>query len=361
MDSEQPGIAVCVGAYNEPDLLERALESIVGQSYRPLTVIISDDAGQAPLGHVADSFRKRFPDIGWQYSRQMQNLGVARNKVWLFGQVDQEFCCYLEHDDAWVSEDFLSQCASLMSVRQDLNICIGNAIFESTGRLMYQNSDPGLQLEEGWQLVEGYLVAASMLEPVSTRSLLLQYLGGGRYAPFGASWSSIMFRTSAVRKSGGLLEETLIPVAQERELSVYSNEEGFSFLHKLLAMGPAALSFTAVSLRGMPETSFSNSPTHPGREAKNNVEFFALLANAQQVGDLDPRVAKLLVSRAKSIGLGKINKAVARFVGDGLGAVGFVVVARLRGEYHKILRLSLVKLVRLLMGIKGRFRQKFGT
>ena len=226
---ERDAFAVCVGAFNEPDLLARALTSIANQNFRPLTVIVSDDAGPAPLGAVVDTFRIHYPDINWVYQRQPVNLGVARNKIWLFSQVSQEFCCFLEHDDTWVSETFLSDCFRLMRRAPEANLCIGNSEHELVGnyqrrRLMYNNTVPQLQLGQDWQLISGEIVAAAFLRPITTKSLVLDALRSGSANPFSTSWSSLSFRTSAVKTSNGLTEESLVPFAEERLLSTYSNE-----------------------------------------------------------------------------------------------------------------------------------------
>ncbi len=346
MHDELAEFAVCLAAYNEPDLLTRALTSVANQDYRPLTVIVSDDAGPTPLGKVVDSFRVLYPDISWVYMRQTVNLGVARNKIWLFSQVSQEFCCFLEHDDMWVSKTFLSDSICLMHSAPDVNLCIGNAEHEFPGRdgakrLMYNNTVPYLQLEEDWQLVSGEKVAAAMLLPITTKSIVLNALRPGPFYPLSASWSSLTFRTRAVRESHGLNEESLVPLSEEKNLSTYSNEESFGFVFKLLAMGPVFLTRKPVSMRGAPATAFSNSVNHPGRDCKNDVEFFNLTSASRSISPHNPEISQLLLKRAQSIGLGKINSHVLAFVGTGPAAFRIVLIARLRSACYKLLRLFL--------------------
>jgi glycosyltransferase involved in cell wall biosynthesis len=346
LEFEPDAFAVCVGAYNEPDLLARTLTSIASQDFRPLNVIVSDDAGPTPLGAVVDTFRIRYPDINWVYQRQPVNLGVARNKIWLFSQVSQEFCCFLEHDDTWVSKTFLGDCFRLMRGAPEANLCIGNSEHELVGndqkrRLMYNNTVPQLQLGQDWQLISGDIVAAAFLRPITTKFLVLDALGSGSANPFNASWSSLSFRTGAVRTSNGLTEESLVPFAEERLLSTYSNEESFGFLYKLLSLGPAFLTLEVISIRGAPATAFSSSIDHPGIGCKNDIEFFNLMSTSRSVSPQNQVIAQLLSKRAMSIGLGMINRHVLAFVGSGPAATRIVVFGRLRYLYIKSLRVFL--------------------
>jgi len=346
LEFERDAFAVCVGAYNEPDLLARSLTSIANQDFRPLTVFVSDDAGPTHLGTVVDTFRIRYPDINWVYQRQPVNLGVARNKIWLFSQVSQEFCCFLEHDDTWVSKTFLGDCFRLMRGAPEANVCIGNSEHELVGnvqrrQLMYNNTVPQLQLGQDWRIISGDIVAAAFLRPVTTKFLVLDALRSGSANPFNTSWSSLSFRASAVRASKGLTEENLVPFAEERLLSAYSNEESFGFLYRLFARGPAFLTLDVISIRGAPATAFSSSIDHPGRSCKNDIEFFNLMSTSRSVSPQNQVIAQLLYKRAMSIGLGMINRHVLAFVGSGPAAIRILVFGRLRHLYIKFLRVSL--------------------
>lgn len=338
----KPTVTVCVGAFNEPGFLAQALESVVQQSYRPLKVVVADDSGPISLETTVKSYERRFPDISWHFERHKLNKGVARNKIWLFSQVDSEFCCFLEHDDVWVDSEFLNHSVALMRQSPDINVCIGNAEFEAENKndrrpLMYENSLPYLQLSEAWQTFEGAKVAQALLEPISALSRVRKAMGRKTPDSFNASWSSIVFRTAAVKRTGGLVEETLVPLNQEANLDCYSNEESFVFLFKLLADGNAALTGKAVSLRGLPETAFSRASDHPGRNCRNNSEFFALYSLSQSISESSPEVSRLLERRAMSIGLGRANSHVRRFFGQGFQSFHIVTYARLRGWWLAVL------------------------
>lgn len=351
LKDSRPGVTVCVGAFNEPGLLDRALESIVSQSYRPLSVIVADDSGPTSLRGTVELYEHRFPDISWRFERHKLNKGVARNKIWLFSQVNTEFCCFLEHDDEWIDPDYLDDCVRIMAESSDINVCIGNAEFEAESPnsqrfLMYENSVPYLRLHQDWQVVPGLRVAEALLEPISTFSLVARSLRTGYPDSYNASWSSIVFRTAAVQRTGGLVEETLVPLNEEDNLDCYSNEESFIFLFKLLADGNAALTGKPVSLRGLPETAFSRALDHPGRHCRNNSEVFVFYSLSHSISESSPEVSGLLEKRWMSIGLGRVNFHVWRFFGGGFQSIRIVAAARLRALWLRHLA-GLIKILAL--------------
>jgi glycosyltransferase involved in cell wall biosynthesis len=313
-----PTAVIAIAAYNEPALLERALRTVVRQSYRPLRVLVSDDAGEKEVSNVVDQFRGQYPEIKWDYHRHNVNLGVAHNLVWMFSNVTEEYCLFLQHDDELILDTFLERSVELLESDSDVNVCIGNGLMEVPGGLsepvlLFENSRWSLKLNLSWERFSGEAVAAALLAPLRIWQVFLSVFMRRAVSPYNASWSSVVFRTSAVRLSGGLTAASLIGAELEDGLDVYTNEEGFAFLHRLLSIGDAFLNYEPVSLRGKPSTSFSDSPDHPGRGRLNNVEVFALLQNSLEVQKLNHTVAKLMRAKAKSLGLRKTSPTVAEF------------------------------------------------
>jgi len=336
-----PRVAVAIGAYDNPELLRRALQSVVTQTLRPLRVVVSDDAGKRSVSQVVADFRAAHPDISWEYKRQEVNLGVARNLVWMFSQVAEDYCIFLQHDDELCDFDFLADAVALMDSSSSVNVCIGNAEFEGDGksepRLLYINNKKSLILGTEWTLFSGEAVAGGLLVPIRPLSKLFSMVLRNPPVEFNASWSSLAFRTEAARRYGGLTDSSLISPTLEDDLDIYTNEEGFTFLYRILSDGDAYLTYRPVSLRGTPPTSFSQLPDHPGRHRKNNLEFFALLRNAEFVATLNPEVAHLMRRRAKSMGIRSWSRGVVEFCENELSIRVRPSVALLRGWYVNLM------------------------
>lgn len=75
-------ISTIIATYNRPDLVIRTLDSVLGQTYRPLEVVVIDDGSEACTAHAIHAWRSRHePDIGFVYLRQEnQGPATARNK-----------------------------------------------------------------------------------------------------------------------------------------------------------------------------------------------------------------------------------------------------------------------------------------
>lgn len=102
-DETPPLVSVGVPTYNRPELLARALDCLVNQTYRNLEIIISDNASTDHLvGVVAKRYCARDGRI--TYFRQPQNIGVARNFAFLLEQAKGEYFMWAADDDEWTPD-----------------------------------------------------------------------------------------------------------------------------------------------------------------------------------------------------------------------------------------------------------------
>ena len=90
----RPCVTVIVPAYNRERYLGAALESILGQDYRPLEVILVDDGSTDGTARVARSY----PGVRYLYQPNQgaaaaRNAGVAASRG--------EFLSFLDSDDVW--------------------------------------------------------------------------------------------------------------------------------------------------------------------------------------------------------------------------------------------------------------------
>jgi glycosyltransferase involved in cell wall biosynthesis len=93
-----PALTVCVPAYNQPEFLRDALNSLCDQGLHrdQYLVAISDDASPTPLDGVVDSFRDRLQIV---YCRHAANVGHLRNFEHTLSMSATPFVSFLPHDD----------------------------------------------------------------------------------------------------------------------------------------------------------------------------------------------------------------------------------------------------------------------
>ena len=119
---ESPLVSVIIPVYNYERYLAEAIESVLGQTYQHLEVIVVDDGSTDRSGEVAKSFAGR--EV--RYFHQLNSgIGPARNKGVELAR--GEFIAFLDADDRWPLGKIERQ---LRAFENDpaLEMCFGQAV-----------------------------------------------------------------------------------------------------------------------------------------------------------------------------------------------------------------------------------------
>ncbi|MBF0153770.1 MAG: glycosyltransferase family 2 protein [Magnetococcales bacterium] len=92
-----PQVTVVVPTYRRPDLLGRALQSVLNQTYPRFVVHVCDNASQDETEQIVAAFTRR--DARFQYYCNETNIGSIRNTTLGFERVKTPYFCYLADDD----------------------------------------------------------------------------------------------------------------------------------------------------------------------------------------------------------------------------------------------------------------------
>lgn len=96
---ESPLVSVIIPVFNYDRYLAEAIESVLGQTYQHLEVIVVDDGSTDQSGEVAKSFAGQ----GVRYCHEVHaGIGPTRNKGVELAQGD--FLAFLDADDRWPLE-----------------------------------------------------------------------------------------------------------------------------------------------------------------------------------------------------------------------------------------------------------------
>lgn len=117
MKEFQPLVSAVVTTYNRADLLPRALDSVVGQTYSPLELIIMDDGSEDETEKVVQRYQDK---IDLTYIRNEQSLGACRARNKGIETANGEFIAGLDDDDEW-HKDRISE---LVAAHVDEYSCI---------------------------------------------------------------------------------------------------------------------------------------------------------------------------------------------------------------------------------------------
>ena len=100
---DNPLISVIIPVYNSEKYLERALDSVLNQTYKDLEIIVVDDGSTDGSGKIIAKYQKKDPRI---ISIRQKNSGQAAARNAGIRLAKGEFLAFLDGDDAY-DKDFI--------------------------------------------------------------------------------------------------------------------------------------------------------------------------------------------------------------------------------------------------------------
>lgn len=123
---DSPKVSVIVPTYNRADRLERALNSIVSQTYQDFELIVVDDGSTDKTSKVMESFPKA------QYLSIKKNSGVSNARNVGLASAKGELICFLDSDDLWNEKKIQIQ-AQWLENNKDSQLCYTDEIWIRNG------------------------------------------------------------------------------------------------------------------------------------------------------------------------------------------------------------------------------------
>jgi glycosyltransferase involved in cell wall biosynthesis len=125
-------VAVIIPTYNRSKLLERAIESVIKQTYRPIELIVINNASTDNTDEIIDKFKaKKDNDIELVYLTQLKNDRNAARNLGIV-KATGEFICFLDDDDEFMPEKLKKQ-AAFLSKDRSVDIVFSNSLLETEG------------------------------------------------------------------------------------------------------------------------------------------------------------------------------------------------------------------------------------
>ena len=116
-----PTISVVIPAFNEEDLIGRAIDSVLRQTIPPLEIIIVDDGSTDTTGDIVKS--KYVAPIGVVKYIYQNNRGLAAARNTGIAHSKGDFVAFLDSDDEWNGE-FIEKSTNVLASNPDLKWCI---------------------------------------------------------------------------------------------------------------------------------------------------------------------------------------------------------------------------------------------
>jgi glycosyltransferase involved in cell wall biosynthesis len=99
-----PTISIGMPVFNDKQFLRKAIDSLLGQSFTAIKLIISDDCSSDGSAEICRSYAAADPRV--TYIRQDKNIGISRNMEFLLDQARGEYFMWAANDDVW-DRDFI--------------------------------------------------------------------------------------------------------------------------------------------------------------------------------------------------------------------------------------------------------------
>lgn len=130
---EQKLISVIIPTYNRKEKLVKCIESVLGQSYEKIEVLVVDDAS-------ADGTEELFgniSDMRLKYLRYETNRGACYARNYGAKRAKGEFLAFQDSDDVWHADKLEKQYGFLLSEEADMCFCGMNRVSDTGSRFYY--------------------------------------------------------------------------------------------------------------------------------------------------------------------------------------------------------------------------------
>ncbi len=130
-----PLVSIVLGTYNRADIVCQSLDSLISQTYRPIEVIVVDDASTDQTGQVLRDYANRHGEVRVICLSKNLGPGGARNTG--IREAKGGYIAIMDDDDRCV-ETRLAKQVEVLETHGDIDLCFGlvewmNESGESTG------------------------------------------------------------------------------------------------------------------------------------------------------------------------------------------------------------------------------------
>jgi len=179
-----PSVSIGLPVFNGERYIGEAIESILGQTYRDIELIVSDNASTDRTESICLAYASK--DARIKYGRNEKNLGAAENYNRVFRLSAGRYFKWAAHDDVCAPE-FLEQCVEVLERDNSVVLCYPKSVF----------------IDEGGRRIREYVEEVDYTDPRPHRRLrtwLLDRPGGWCNLVFGVIRSSALRQTALIGK-----------------------------------------------------------------------------------------------------------------------------------------------------------------
>ena len=168
---ENPLISIIIPAYNIASELPRCLDSLLGQTYENLEIIVVNDGSKDGTAAIINDYTARDSRIKGIHK---ENGGVTSARLRGVAEAKGEYIGFVDGDDYVAPNMYEKLMENAMEYHADISHCGYQMVFPSgrvdyyynTGRIVEQDNTKGL-----WDLVEGSFIEPGLVSKLYCREL----------------------------------------------------------------------------------------------------------------------------------------------------------------------------------------------
>lgn len=125
-------VSIIIGTFNRAVLLERCLNSVFGQTYKNIEVIVIDDCSSDSTHEVLSKYQRNYPDQFICF-KNTRNKGIAFNSNLGFSMSSGDYIGLLGDDDYWIDEEKIANQVEVLEVTDSIGV-VGTYWLERNGK-----------------------------------------------------------------------------------------------------------------------------------------------------------------------------------------------------------------------------------
>ena len=133
MNGSPPLVSVMMATYNAADFVAESIESVLAQSYKPVELVVVDDASDDATPGIVEDYARRFPDRV-RFRRAGERAGPCRRRNDALDLAGGSLIAWLDHDDLWAPDKTAKQ-VEVLKARPEVGLVYsGYEAFDSETR-----------------------------------------------------------------------------------------------------------------------------------------------------------------------------------------------------------------------------------
>lgn len=149
----QPLVSVVLRTYERPKYVERALESVINQTYSDIEVILIDDHSMDETPEILSEYDEQYDYI--EYIRNDENQGHVTTLNIATEKATGKYVAFLDDDDRWFPKKLEAQVNRMEELDQEYGLVYGSWRLRDmdTGEIT-ERVEPGLEGDIYWEVLK---------------------------------------------------------------------------------------------------------------------------------------------------------------------------------------------------------------